>query len=72
MKRVPDHASELPPAWDRIDSDPESRARFFAALDGAIERRVSERAAEAAVLDAFAAVVEAAAAIPKAVRERAA
>lgn len=54
-------------AWERIGADAESRARFFAALDVAIERRVRERAAEAAELEMLAAAVEAAAG-----RERAA
>lgn len=62
MKRVPPHTSEPPPAWDRLGSDPESLARFLAALDVAIERRVSERAAEAAGLEVLAAAVEAVAA----------
>ncbi|ROQ66636.1 hypothetical protein EDD93_1044 [Streptomyces sp. 840.1] len=55
MTRVPDLA------WEWIGSDAESRAQFFAALDVAIERRVRERAAEAAELELFAAAVEAAA-----------
>lgn len=69
MKRVPDHASTLPPVGDRVRPDPESYAQFFAALDAAIERRVSEREAEAAGLEVLAAAVEAAAAILKAERE---
>lgn len=59
MKRVPPHASEPPPAPDRIGSDPESLARFLAALDSAIDRRVSEQAAG---LERLAAAVEAVAA----------
>lgn len=62
MKRAPRHTIEPPPAPDRIGSDPESLARFLAALDVAIERRVSERAAEAAGLEVLAAAVEAVAA----------
>lgn len=62
MKRVPQHTGEPPPAWDRIGSDPESLARFLAALDSAIDRRVSEQAAEAAGLERLAAAVEAVAA----------
>ncbi|WP_328695851.1 hypothetical protein [Streptomyces sp. NBC_00342] len=57
---------------DRVRPDPESYAQFFAALDAAIERRVNEREAEAAGLEVLAAAVEAAAAILKAERERAA
>ncbi|MGN5633013.1 hypothetical protein [Streptomyces sp. AC154] len=72
MKRVPDYASALPPVGDRVRAEPESCAQFFAALDAAIERRVSEREAEAAGLEVLAAAVEAAAAILKAERERAA
>lgn len=62
MKRVSPHASEPSPAWDRLGSDPESQARFLTALDLAIERRVSERAAEEAGLEVLAAAVEAVAA----------
>lgn len=62
MKRVPRHTGEPPPAPDRIGLDPESLARFVAALDVAIERRVSERAAEEAGLEVLAAAVEAVAA----------
>lgn len=67
MTRVPGHGSEPDFAWARIDADAGSRARFFAALDVAIQRLVRERAAEAAELEVFAAAVEAAAG-----RERAA
>ncbi|WP_285564811.1 MULTISPECIES: hypothetical protein [unclassified Streptomyces] len=67
MKRVSGGASEPPPAWHRVGPDPESRARFLAALDLAIERRVSECAAEAAGLEALAAAVEAVAAALKGV-----
>ncbi|MFG2597053.1 hypothetical protein [Streptomyces sp. NPDC048462] len=54
-------------AWERIGADAGSRARFFAALDVAIERRVRERADETAELEMLADAVEAAAG-----RERAA
>ncbi|MEU8503461.1 hypothetical protein AB0C40_01785 [Streptomyces brevispora] len=75
--RQRDRVNELPVTWDHIDPDGESRARFFAALDVAIEQRVTERDAETAQLDAFVASVEAAAETLKAVsgpppRERAA
>lgn len=65
--RQRNRANELPLMWDHIDPDAESRARFFAALDVAIDRRVSERVAEAAELDLFVASVEAAAERLKAV-----
>ncbi|WP_329614353.1 hypothetical protein OG244_15055 [Streptomyces brevispora] len=69
--------NDPPVTWDHIDSDGESRARFFAALDVAIEQRITERVAETAQLDMFVASVEAAAETLKAVngpppRERAA
>ncbi|WP_156721844.1 putative ATP-grasp-modified RiPP [Streptomyces apocyni] len=45
-------------AADQIDSDPDFRAEFFAALDTELERRSAERTAE---LEAFAAAVKVAA-----------